>query len=291
MGRGCAVGNAACFGCCRMCGEDLDGIEGRGVQSGWYLSACCFFRGVRQLMNFPGRGWFNKYSLMTTSSAWCRGASWRGRVVAVVVLGIVAAVGACKEGEEAKEVQKKSKHRAFQGDATVSSADGRSTKGGRARVSEAPSDWSHEIKDAIGDEKHRRQLTPEMVKSWKVPRYDTMSEEERRALSEIVFYIASYPGVPGRDRFDFIRRSLPLEGLPTSIDDLIRFLPKEEMEDVNQAIGALPPSNAKTDLYGYFAQRMVKLEMPMEEIQSWIGTLELDEEKQHAASFLRVGGR
>lgn len=155
----------------------------------------------------------------------------------------------------------------------------------------SPTHWFDQVRADLGDNPRKKalnekSLTEDMLNKWVIPQPLELTADDRAKLSELVAIVADAQFLPVDSRFSFITRHVPSPDWKYTIDDLIRFLPEDQISDIQRLVGGLPAGDPRTDMAGLISQRMVRLGIPTGTITEWIGTLEYEEERTRALSCL-----
>lgn len=121
------------------------------------------------------------------------------------------------------------------------------------------------------------------------PDPSTLEPAELSEFHRIIMLIGDCTHIEATTRFEFIRDHVPAPWLETTADDMLRFLPFEQLVSVVELIDKLPAGKPKCDMYRLAAQRMVRLERPKHEIEAWIASLANQDERDAAALMLSLG--
>lgn len=142
--------------------------------------------------------------------------------------------------------------------------------------------------DEIGGPVHfdSKLITASYLSRLDFPNPHTLNKEELTKFRRIIMLIGDCVHIEATARFAFIRDNVPADWLETTADDMLRFLSIEDLHRVLVLIDELPGGEPKCDMYRLAAQRMVRLEIPREEIEDWIRTLESDDEREEATLML-----
>lgn len=137
---------------------------------------------------------------------------------------------------------------------------------------------------AQANEEHRQfykdpKRFAERIRLWDIPGLADLPESEQSGMLNLMSNIGQSYNLPVGLRYRFITEHTPIEYLDKTIDDMIRLLPADQIEEMSIALSDLPEGEPRLAVYRLFFVRVSRLKLPESTLKGLHESLETAEEK------------
>lgn len=119
----------------------------------------------------------------------------------------------------------------------------------------------------------------ERIRIWDIPGLLDLPMSEQRGMLNLMSNIGQSYDLPVGLRYRFIREHTPIEYLDTTVDDMIRLLPADQIAEMSIALSDLPEGEPRRAVYRLFFVRISRLKLPESTLEVLRESLETAEEK------------
>lgn len=119
----------------------------------------------------------------------------------------------------------------------------------------------------------------ERIRKWDIPSLLDLPDTEQKGLLDLMSNIGQSYNLPVGLRYQFIREHSPIDDLDKTIDDMIRLLPADQLEEMSIALSDLPEGKPRLAVFRLFFVRVSRLKLPESTLNGLRDSLETAEEK------------